>query len=51
MRLALGLALFVWLLCGLAGAWMLHPNGELGLKPIARGPLTLVEAFEQEPTK
>jgi len=51
MKLAVGIFVVVWLLCGLAGAWMLHPEGELGLKPIARGPITLVEAFQERPDK
>ena len=49
MKLALGIGVLVWLLCGAAGAWILHPSGELGLKAIARGPITLIEAFEGEP--
>ena len=47
MKLWFGFAVFVWLLCGLAGAWML---GDLDdWKTIARGPITLVRAFNEDP--
>ena len=37
---------FIWLLCGLAGAWMI---GDLHWKPIVKGPITLSEAFKDDP--
>lgn len=46
MKLWLGIALLVWLICGLAGAWRL---GELHWKPIAKGPITLAKAFDDNP--
>ena len=46
MKLWLGIALLVWLICGLAGAWRL---GELHWKLIAKGPITLVKAFNDNP--
>jgi hypothetical protein len=49
MKLFVGLAVFVWLLCGLAGTWMLEGSGDLQWKMIARGPLTLVKAFNDKP--
>lgn len=46
MKLLLTVGLVFWFVCGIAGAWML---GDFGWKPIARGPLTLVEAFNEDP--
>jgi hypothetical protein len=42
-------AVFFWLLCGLIGAWMLEGRDDLHLKTIARGPITLIEAFKEDP--
>jgi len=45
-----GLALFLWLLCGVAGAWMLDDLDLREWKTIARGPITLIKAInEAEP--
>jgi hypothetical protein len=49
MKLFVALAVTVWLLCGLAGAWMLERDGELHWKMIAKGPITLVRAFNETP--
>jgi hypothetical protein len=49
MKLFVGLAVFMWLLCGLAGAWMLKGDGDLHWKAIAKGPITLIKAFNEEP--
>jgi hypothetical protein len=48
MKLAVGIFIIIWLLCGLAGAWMM---GETGIhwKTIAKGPITLVKAFKEDP--
>jgi hypothetical protein len=46
MKAFLLVALFIWLLCGLAGAWMLD---DLHWKPIAKGPITLIKAFNDKP--
>jgi len=53
MKLAVGVLLFLWLLCGLIGAWMmLDEDEELGLKAVAGGPITLIKAVnETEPVK
>lgn len=52
MKIAIGIALFVWLLCGLIGASMLRDDAGLQWKAVARGPITLVKAFtETEPVK
>ena len=46
MKLFVGFVLFVWLLCGVAGAWW---AGDRGWKPIAKGPITLIKAFNDNP--
>jgi hypothetical protein len=40
---------FVWLLCGFVGAWWLEGLDDLHLKTIARGPISLIEAFNENP--
>lgn len=50
MKLFLGLAVFLWLMCGAVGAWML---GELNTRHwdvIAKGPITLIKAINDAPT-
>jgi hypothetical protein len=47
MRSLLALAVVLWVLCGMIGAWMLQADGDLRLKMIARGPITLVKAFHE----
>jgi hypothetical protein len=49
MKLFIGLAIFIWLVCGLAGTWMLQGADDLQLKMIAKGPLTLIKAFNDQP--
>ena len=49
MKFALGVLLFTWLLCGIVGAWWID---ELSLRhwdKIARGPITLVHALNDNP--
>jgi hypothetical protein len=46
MKLLLTFGLIFWVVCGLAGAWRLD---DLHWKAIARGPLTLVEAINEDP--
>ena len=46
MKLFVGFVVFVWLLCGLAGAWW---SGHTGWKYIAKGPITLIHAFNDNP--
>jgi hypothetical protein len=46
MKLFIGFAVFFWLLCGLVGAWMLDDRR---LKTIARGPISLVKGFNENP--
>jgi hypothetical protein len=52
MKIAVGVALLVWLLCGLAGAWMVEDEDRPHLERVVRGPITLIEAFQaSEPVK
>lgn len=46
MKLLIVIVLLIWFLCGLAGAWRMD---DMRLKVIARGPLTLVEALNDNP--
>jgi len=41
--------LFFWLICGVAGAWMLEGRGDMRWKSIAKGPVTLIKAFNEKP--
>ena len=41
--------LLLWILCGLAGDWMIDGLGDLHYKAIMRGPLTLHDAFTDDP--
>jgi hypothetical protein len=43
-------ALFVWLLCGVAGAWMLDGPGNMHWKTIALGPISLVKGMNETPS-
>lgn len=49
MKLWIGFAIFVWLLCGLAGDWMIDGRDNLHWKDVVRGPLTLIQAFNEHP--
>lgn len=51
MKLAVGVLLFIWLLCGLIGDWMLEDGDDLQWKKVARGPITLIEAINEEPVR
>jgi hypothetical protein len=46
MKLFIGFAVFIWLLCGLFGAWMLD---DMHFKTIARGPISLIKGFNENP--
>ena len=46
MKLLIVILVLIWFLCGLGGAWRLD---DMRLKTIARGPLTLAEAFDEDP--
>lgn len=47
MKLAVGILVFVWLLCGVAGAWMMG-DSSVHWKTIAKGPITLTKAFGED---
>jgi len=49
MKMFVGFALFFWFLCGFIGAWMLDGRHNIHWKAIARGPITLVHAFNENP--
>ena len=49
MKLFVGVIVFLWLLCGLSGAWRLGKLDSEHWKDIARGPITLAEAFNEKP--
>ena len=49
MKLAVGIPLFIWLLCGLIGAWMLDDLNARHWKKIVAGPITLAHAVKDRP--
>ena len=49
MKLFVAFGMFVWLVCGFAGAWRLEGLDELHFKTIALGPISLVKAFNEDP--
>jgi hypothetical protein len=49
MKWAIVLLVLVWFLCGVAGAWMLDDLDSDHWKTIARGPITLVKAINENP--
>ena len=49
MKLFLVIAIFLWLICGVAGDWMIDGGGDLHWQKIVRGPFTLVRAFNEDP--
>jgi hypothetical protein len=46
LKLVFTFFLVFWLICGVAGAWRL---GDMRAKTIARGPIALVRAFNENP--
>lgn len=49
MKWAIGILVFIWLLSGSVGAWMLGDLDNDHWKTIARGPITLVKAIQENP--
>ena len=49
MKFALCVFAVLWLLCGVAGAWMQGDLDSVHWKMIAKGPITLVHAFNNKP--
>ena len=51
MKMAVGITLSLWLLCGAIGAWMLDDLDAAHWKTIARGPITLAAAMDEHPVE
>ena len=49
MKLLVGIILFIWVLCGLVGAWRFDALDLDHWQTIARGPITLAKAFNDKP--
>ena len=49
MKLAFGVIVFLWTLCGLIGAWWMDDLDTDHLLEIAKGPITLAEAYNEHP--
>ena len=49
MKLFFGIAIFVWIFCGLVGAWIIDGPHEMRFKTIARGPISLIKAINDHP--
>lgn len=49
MKLAIGVLVFIWLLCGLIGAAMMGQLDSGHWKSIGKGPITLAKAFREDP--
>ena len=47
MKMFVGVAVFFWLICGAVGAWMLDDLDAEHWQMIAKGPITLVKAFNE----
>jgi hypothetical protein len=49
MKLAVGIAVVLWLICGMVGAWKLDELDSQHWKAVAYGPITLADALNQRP--
>jgi len=49
MKLAFAVLVFIWIICGGVGAWMLGDLDSGHWKTIAKGPFTLARAFNEDP--
>lgn len=49
MKFAISILLFLWIFAGALGAWMTDDLDRHHLKKIARGPITLVKAINDNP--
>jgi hypothetical protein len=49
MKLLIGILAFIWTFCGLVGAWWLDDLDSGHWKAIARGPITLAKALNENP--
>ena len=48
MKLLFGFALMIWVICGVAGGWMLE-GVHLHLRSVAGGPMTLINGMHDAP--
>ena len=48
---AIYILVFIWLFCGMVGAWMLGDLDRQHWKTIARGPITLAKAVNEDPAR
>ena len=46
MKLAFGILVFIWFICGAIGAWWL---GDKDLKTFSLGPISLAKAYNENP--
>ncbi len=49
MKFAIRLAVFLWFLSGVTGAWMIGELNAEHWRTVARGPMTLVKAINDNP--
>ena len=49
MKLAFGVIVFIWMICGLVGAWWLDELDLDHWAVIAKGPITLARAYNDNP--
>jgi hypothetical protein len=49
-KVFVGLTVFVWLLCGVIGAWMLDDLDSSHWQVIGKGPITLIRAINHAGT-
>jgi hypothetical protein len=47
MKFAVTVIVFIWLLCGVIGAWWMDELNGNHLKVIAKGPISLAEAYNE----
>jgi hypothetical protein len=51
MKAMLYVLMFLWLFCGFVSDWWIDGIGDLHMREVLRGPLTLAEAVNGEPPK
>jgi hypothetical protein len=51
MKFAIGLLVFIWFFCGFLGALMLHDLDSTHWKVVAKGPITLARAVNENPVE
>jgi hypothetical protein len=48
MKLLVVVAVIFWFICGLGGAWLLE-GSDMHFKTVARGPISLIKGFQDDP--